>query len=306
MGIGDLTSMFGGGQSTTSTTSGPVWLQEGYQNLAQRASDLSNTPYHGWGGQFVASPSDTTKSAWNLANQNVGSYQPYLQQASNLTSSAATPLSSSDVQNFLNPYQDYVTKGITQNFNENVLPSIQDKFVSAGQSRSPQEAELTGRATRDLNTSIGNSMASAYQGALSSALQQKQQQGQLGAQMGSLGSLQSGLGTQDVTNLTNAGNAQDTRSQQALNAQIQEFNNQKNDPYQKLQFLSGIYGGINPNVVGLTTNQTTTSSPAAGSLLGNVMGNSSFLSTMGMAKGGHVKDQSYRSALAAVKGARNA
>lgn len=302
MGIGDLTSMFGGGQSSTSTTSGPKYLQEGYQNLAQRATDLSYQPYQGWTGQFVASPSDTTKSAWNLAQSNVGNYQPYLQQASNLTSSAATPLTSSDVSTFLNPYQDYVTKGITQNFKENVLPSIQDKFVSAGQSRSPQEAEITGRATRDLNTSVGQSMAGTYQSALNSALQQKQQQGALGAQMGNLGTTQAQLGSNDVSQLSNAGKSQDTLAQQNLNAQIQEFNNQKSWPYQQLQFLSGIYGGINPTAAGLTTNSSTTSNPATGSILGNMLGNSSLLSTLALKRGGIVRDPAYRSALAAVKG----
>lgn len=300
-----ISSLFGGSspsQSTTQTTSGPQWLQKDYQNLANSATQLASQPYQGWTGPYVASPSSDTQSAWNLARSSVGSYQPYLQQASNTLNQASTPLSSSDVSSFLNPYQDYITKGLTQNFNENVLPSIQDKFVSAGQSRSPQEAEITSRASRDLNTSIGNSLAGAYQNAVGSALQQKQQQGQAASQYGQLGALQSGLNAQDISTLGNAGNAQDTRSQQNLNAQIQEFQNQKQYPYQQLQFLSGIYGGINPNVVGSTTTSNTTSNPGYGSILSSLLGSSSMLSGLGLKRGGHVRTEAYRSALKAIGG----
>jgi hypothetical protein len=273
-----------GYQTGTSTTSGPQWLQDAYKKLATNATDLASQSYQGWTGQNVADPSADTQSAWDTARSNVGNYQPYLDQASSALKQSSAPITSADVQTFMNPYQDSVTKGLTQNFSENVLPQLQDKFVSAGQSRSPQEAELTGRASRDLNTSIGQSLAGAYQGAMNSLLQQRSQQGQAASQYGQLASQASNLGQQDVNSLGSIGNAQDTRAQSNLDAQKQEFQSQKQYPYQQLQFLSSIYGGINPNVVGSSTNTSQ----------GGISGMFS--------RGGSVRTPGYRGILKSLRG----
>ncbi len=283
--------------SSGSSSSGPLWLQQALLGNVNAATQLAGQPFQQYPGQMVASPSAQTQQAWNLAGSNVGGYKPYLQQAGALTQAAAAPITSNDVSQFLNPYQQYVTQGMTQNFNQNVLPSIQDKFVGAGQSRSPQEAQVTSNATRDLNTSIGQSLAGAYQGALSSLLQQRGQQGQLGAQYGQLGALGSQLGAQDVSQLAAAGQGQDTLAQANLNAAQQQFQQQQQWPYQQVGFLSNVLNGIPLQAAGTSTSSTGTYYPQYSSGLSNAMGGTSALSGLGYRRGGHVAKRS-RGALA--------
>ena len=289
--------------TNTSSTYGPSWLSDAQRGLVGAATNLASQPYQSWTGPYTATPSDATKSAWNMAQSNVGSYQPYLQQAAQMTGQAGAPITSSDVSTFMNPYQDYITQGLTTNFNQNVLPSIQDRFVSAGQSRSPQEAQVTGNATRDLNTSIGQSLAGAYQGALSSLQQERQQQGQLGAQYGQLGALSSQLGAQDISQLAAAGQGQDTLSQANINAARQEFQNQQQYPYQQIGFLSNILNGMPLSATGSTTSSAGTYYPQTNSGLSSFMGSANALSGMGYRRGGQVHPQMpFRSALSTVRG----
>ena len=276
-------------QTSTSAQYGPQWLQQALAGTVGAASQLASQPYQPYQGPLVATPSQQTQQAWNMAGQNVGNYQPFLKQAGALTQSAAAPITSNDVSAFLNPYQDYVTGALTRNFNENVLPNIQDKFVSAGQSRSPQEAEITGRATRDLNTSIGQSLAGGYQGALSSLLQQRGQMGQLGAQEGQLGALSSQLGAQDVAQQSAAGQAQDVLSQANLNAAYGQFQQQQQWPYQQLGFLSNTIRGLPLQAAGTTTQSSGTYYPQQNAGITNSLGGASALSGMGYRKGGAVR-----------------
>ena len=298
-----LQSLFGSGKgartNSSSSVHGPEWLSNDYQNLASRATDLANKPYESWTGPYVAAPSADTQAAWKKAENTQGTYQPYLDQAAAATKQGSTAVSQGDVSNLLNPNQKYVTQGLTQNFMKNVLPSIQDKFVGAGQSRSAQEAQVTNNAAGDLNNSIGQSMAGAWSSALGAAQQQKAQQLQAGLQYGQLGSEASQLNQQDISSLGNVGSAQDARAQTTLDSQRQDWEQAKQYPYQQMQWLSSIYGSIDPKVVGLTSDSNTTSKAATKSVLSRLIGNYNLGSSF--AQGGAVRGPVYRSALDSVR-----
>lgn len=282
-------------QSTSTTY--PLWLTQAMQQVIGAAGNLAQQPYTQFPGPTVAQPSATTQRAWNLAGSNVGNWQPDVSQAGALTSAAAAPITSSDINTFLNPYQDYITGALNRNLQENVLPGVQDKFVSAGQSRSPQEAEITNRALRDNQIAVGQSLAGGYQGALNSLLQQRQQQAAAGAQFGQLGALNSQLGSVDLSNLAAAGTAQDTSHQANINAALNQFYQQQQYPYQQLSFLSDIMRGLPTQESGTTTQtvnagQTFAPSPlatyAGTAGLSSGLGGSSTGSLSGLKRGGHV------------------
>lgn len=247
--------------STTSSqkTQGPLWLQQALEGAVNAATQLAGQPYQQFPGQTVASPSANTTAAWNLAPQVAGKYQPYLDSASSLISRSGAPINASDIQQFLNPYQDYITGALNRNLTQNLLPGIQDKFVSAGQSRSPQEAELTSRALQDTQNAVGQSLAGGYQGALSSLLQQRGQLGTLGAETGQLGALQAQMGAGDVNLLGSTGAQQDALSQANINSAMNQFQQQQQWPYQNLGFLSDIIRGLPLGAAGTQTSGTTTS-----------------------------------------------
>ena len=272
----------------TESTAAPLWLTQALMGTANAATQLAGQPYQPSPIPFVAQPSQQTQSAWNLASANQGNYQPYLQQAGALTQAAGAPITQSDISNFLNPDQQYITGALTRNLNENILPGVQDKFVGAGQSRSPQEAQVTSNAVRDTNTSIGQSLAGAYQGALSSLLQQRGQQGQLGAQAGQLGALTQQLGAGDVSQLAAAGQGQDTLAQANLNAAQNQFQQQQQWPYQQVGFLSNVLRGMPLAATGSTTSTTATAYPQTGALPTQLANNQALLMNNGYRRGGRV------------------
>jgi hypothetical protein len=249
-------------QPTGSDTSSsyPLWLQDYTYNLANAASNLASTPYQAYGGPTVAAPSATTLQAQQLAASNVGNYQPYLQQAGALTQAAGTPLTGQQIQQYMNPFENTVIGGIESslntNLNQNVLPGIQDRFVTAGQSRSPQEMQATNNAVYQNQQAIGQQVGSAletgYNGALQEANAQQTAQQQAGAQLGTLGSLTQALGQGDVASLAASGQQQDTLAQNNINAAMNAFYQQQQYPYQQLGFASNIIRGLPVN-----TNQQT-------------------------------------------------
>lgn len=278
--------------SSDASTSAPLWLQQYLAQTLGAATAAAAQPYTPFPGPTVPQPSAATTSAWGMASGNVGNYQPYLNNAGALTQAAGAPVTGSDINTFLNPYQDYVTGALNRNLQQNILPSIQDRFVGAGQSRSPQELEMTQRAAQDTQTAIGQSLAGGYQGAVNSLLQQRQQQGAAGSQFGTLANTASNLGGFDVGQVAAAGNAQDTLAQQNLNAAQQQFTQQQQYPYQQLGFLSNIVRGLpsagsNTATTGTTYNYTPTPSPLA-QFLGGVLGGNQLSKSLGLRRGGRV------------------
>lgn len=273
---------------TSSTAQYPEWLTQALMGLTNAAGSVAQQPYNPFPGPTVAAPSAQTLQAQQLAGQNVGSWQPALNQAQALTQAGSAPITSGDVSTFLNPYQNYVTGALNTNLQQNILPGIQDKFVGAGQSRSPQEAQVTGQAVYGTQQAAGQALAGGYQGALNSLQQERQQQLGAGAQLGQLGALGSQLGTADVGSLAAAGSAQDQYAQQNINSALNQFQQQQQYPYQQLGFLSDILnrvpqGAPQAKTTAVTDYSNPASSPLetfAGSLLGG--------KAVGLASGGRV------------------
>lgn len=101
-----------------------------------------------------------------LSGSAIGAGQDYT-GALNQATQAAIP-------SYLSPYLGNVVGGIESSLNtnlfQNTLPAIQDKFVSAGQSRSPQEAQLTSEAIYANQNALGQAVAPALEQGYTTAL----------------------------------------------------------------------------------------------------------------------------------------
>ncbi len=297
--------LFQGNQSPPATvgsdtsTSTPLWLQQMVSNIGSAAENLAGTPYTPYSGPQVATPSTATQNAWQMAQQGVGGYQPDLTQAETLTGQAGTPITGADVQQYMSPYMDQVIGGLTsasnQNLFNNVLPGIQDRFVSAGQSRSPQEAELTartvGQSNQALDQSIAGALGQGYQGALNTAISQQGAKQAAGAQYGALGAARQQLGAGDIGQVAAAGQGQDINNQANINAAMNNFYAQQQWPYQNLGFASNIIRGLPVNTNTQTVGQQY--APGTGgytaSPLASFIGATSGSKALGFARGGKTK-----------------
>jgi len=219
--------------STTQTqaTTAPDYYTNYLSNLASQGQQA------GAGAKYVGATGLQNQAFQNVA-QNVGNYQPYLNQAASLTGQAAQ---GPNVNQFMNPYtQDVVNQiGVLgrRNIQENLAPQATAGAVGTGQFGSQRGAQVLGNTLRDAATNITAQQQQALQQGYAQALQAAQNQQQLGlsagAQMGNLAGQQQNLGLQDVNALS------------TLGAQQQQIGqNQQLFPLQALTAESGILKGL--------------------------------------------------------------
>lgn len=162
---------YGAAGALTSAGSTPIDPSE----FANYAGDMANT-VGGTGGQLTGALNASSLGALPgytgaINSSTLGSAGAY-QGA--LNSAAAQ-----GEQQLQNPYNSQVVgateQALNQNLFQNTLPAIQDRFVSAGQSASPQEMEMTNQAIQRNQQTIGQAIApelqQGYTGALNVANQ---------------------------------------------------------------------------------------------------------------------------------------
>jgi len=161
-------------------------VQTAQNALGQQSPLAAANPYLGMAtnqaGSALTQPNALQAASPYLQNAQSGIQgalqQPNAMQAANpYIQQASSPLSS-QMQQFMNPYMSQVAdasnKLSAQNFNQNVLPSLQDQFTQAGQvlgsTRQGEYAQKLG-AAEDLNEKMAtaSTMASGFNTALGGA-----------------------------------------------------------------------------------------------------------------------------------------
>ena len=219
--------------STTQTqqTTAPDYYSNYLSNLASQGQTAAQN------AQYVG-PTGLQNQAFSQVAQNVGNYQPYLNQAASLTGQAAQ---GPNVNQFMNPYtQDVVNQiGVLgqRNIQENLAPQATAGAVGTGQFGSQRGAQVLGNTLRDAATNITAQQQQALQQGYTQALQAAQNQQQLGlsagSQLANLAGQQQNLGLQDINALSTLG------AQQQQIAQ-----NQQLFPLQNLTTESNIMKGL--------------------------------------------------------------
>ena len=194
--------------------------------------------------------------AQNLVSQGIGGYQQYLDRANVLAGKATDPTA---YQDFLNPYQDYVTSGIEDQFakaeNQRAAQAVQTGAFGT-EREGIQKAELQGQQAQ----TVGQSLAQAYgqaqgmaQQVYGGGAQQQMAMGQ-GAQQMAMG---------DISNLMQSGAQQQQLAQTGLDAQYRHQLQQMYDPCQRLGFVSDIFQGAPTSASSLAMATTPQANPLA-------------------------------------------
>lgn len=128
------------------------WSQAGGMDIVGAAQ-----PYMGQAGAATAEA---------LSERALSAASPYLQQAAQS--------SASQVGDYMNPYtqnvMDVIAKQGARNLSENLLPSVSDAFIRAGQFGGTRMGEFGSRALRDTQEAILNQQAQAAQQGYGQAL----------------------------------------------------------------------------------------------------------------------------------------
>ena len=206
--------------------------------------------------QQVAPFTTQQLAAQNLVTQGIGGYQQYLDRANVLAGKATDPTA---YQDFLNPYQSYVTQGIEDQFAqaENQRAAQAVKTGAFGTEREGiQKAELQGQQAE----TVGQSLAQAYGQAQGMAQQAYGQGAQQQMAMGA-GAQQMAMG--DISNLMQSGAQQQQLAQTGLDAQYRQQLQQMYEPYQRLGFVSDIFQGAPTSASSLAMATTPQANPLA-------------------------------------------
>ena len=119
--------------------------------MAERARAASYEPYKPYTGQRFADTPNQINRARDLTNEYTRVYVPYLNSATNLATEAARDFPS-QAGFYMNPYNTHVVDNIAhygnRNFNENVLPKINDTFTRVGAFGGGRHRDMMARMTR--------------------------------------------------------------------------------------------------------------------------------------------------------------
>ena len=238
--------------------------------------------------QEVAGLSPTQVSAMNLAQQGIGSFQPFLQAAqaaqtaglgtigagAQTVAGAEFVPTEATLDRFRDPYQMDVTREALkeidrqQQIAENRLAGQAVKAGAFGGSRfGVAQSELARNAADLRSRRIFEDLSRNFQQAQAASRAANQQRLQAGQVFGQLGRATSGIGGalaglgaqtqalqgQDVNRLLGIGGMQQQQAQQELNVGTQNLAAMQNAPFQQLSTGAGILQQLLPNMVGQQT-----------------------------------------------------
>ena len=206
--------------------------------------------------QQVAGFSNQQEMAQDLAQQGVGGYAPYMQNAATLANRSVNPNAYKD---FLNPYQSYVTQGIEDQFSQaenqaNMQASQQGAF--GGSRQGIQTAELANQRAQ----AVGSSLAQGYGQAQQTA---NQVYGQGAQQQAALGQQAQQMNMGDISTLMQTGGQQQQLAQQGMDSQYRQQIQQMYEPYQRMGFVSDIFQGAPTSASSLAMATTPQANPLA-------------------------------------------
>jgi len=165
---------------------------------------------------------------------------PTVQAGINQVAQAAAPVGASQISQFLNPYQQYVTNEIARQsgiMSNQIAANAVNAGAFGGGREGVQQAELQSR-TLD---AMGRAQQQGFNTALGAAQQQQMTGLRAGQQLGQLGLGQQQMAQGDINQLFAAGGVQRQLAQQALDAQRQSTLQQQYEPYQRAEFLANLY-----------------------------------------------------------------
>jgi hypothetical protein len=225
--------------------------------LYDQAASLATSPI-GIPEYKVAGPSGLEQTGFQQAGV-TGVGQPATSAG---IGSVLSSMQGPNINQFLNPYQSYVTDEIARQ-GQMAQNQLSARAIDAGAFGGGREGVQRAELQRATQANIGQSMASGFQQAAGLAAQQQGIQQAGGQLLGSLGAQQQAMQQADIASLLQAGGVQRQLGQQALDASRQTELARSYEPYQRLEFLKGIMTNMPTSQSAVTATTAPGSNPMA-------------------------------------------
>ena len=279
----------------TKQTVMPDWYTNYAMDILSGQQALANRPYTTAPMPRVAGFTPTQQQAFGMTGTAATAYQPLFNQATQAAQAAAGgpgalnvaqpylgaagQTSVSNINTYMNPYNDAVTNRIaelgTRNLTENIMPQIEGRYIQAGQLGFGGRGGMgtpsgmmtdTSRAVRDVSADILAQQTAALQSGYTQAaglagtdlsrfgnlagtagdLAQTQQQQQLAASgaLSGLGAQAQGLGLTGAGALGNVGALEQQQGQKNLDVAYQDFLRQQGYPQEQINNMLSTFKGV--------------------------------------------------------------
>lgn len=225
--------------------------------LYDQAAKLAETPV-GIPAFQVAGPSGLEQTGFTQAGQTGIGAPTTTAGIGSVLQSTAGP----NINQFLNPYQQYVTDEIARQ-GQMASNQLSAQAIGAGAFGGAREGIQQAELQRATQANIGQSMAQGFQSAAGLAAQQQGLQQQAGQLLGALGGQQQAMQQSDIASLLQAGGVQRALGQQALDASRQTELARSYEPYQRLEFLKGIMTNLPTSQSAVTATTAPGTNPIA-------------------------------------------
>ena len=224
----------------------PDYLQETAKDYAKQLTAASSVPIDTSkfvGRSFVAGEDPLQTQAINLATSGIGSYQPYLTQAQQLTGPGAGAGAGS-VASFMSPYQQGVIDETLRQYDvsrQGGLQDISNQAFTSGAFGGGRQGALEGQYMADTATGRAGIAAQLLQSGFQDASARRAQD--LQNQFALSNFQRSGLAG-DVASLGSLGAFRQGITQQQLQADADAARTAAYEPQQRLQQLGGGLGQL--------------------------------------------------------------
>jgi hypothetical protein len=295
-------------QTVVNKTELPPFITEAAQKNLSIADELAQRPYQPYGGSVVAGFSPEQQQAFQMAQQNVGSYQPALTAGMGAAARgayydpqqvSAPSFLQGNIQEYMNPYISEVEQRATSNAERALQQQMNQISGQAIQSRAfggSRQGIAEGVAAAEGARGIGDlsaqlrSQGFQQAAALQQADQARQMQASLANQqagltsaglglqgagvLGTLAQQRQSLGLADVGAVGAVGEQQQQQQQRQLEEAYARFVEQRDFPTQQLNLRLAAVGAT---PYGNTQTQTKTGGESGSSLASGLGGAGSFL-----------------------------
>lgn len=245
----------------------------------------------------VAGFADDQLSAFANMRAHQGYAEPYVNQAAGMYGNSAQPITGDQVNNYLNPYANYVLSNMRDGAGQQMKQTTGSLTQAAGGVGADRIGVAQANLAKQQQLAEGQTLAGIYGNALGAAQQDKGRMQSAAQGIGGLGFAGQNAAFQGDQMLFGAGQTQQNQQQNQLNAPYQWDLARIAHQYQMPQFLSGINSQTAPSLGGTKTQTLPEQSPwgtiaglgmtAAGAFMGNpgMMG-AGLKGTMGSQSGG--------------------
>jgi hypothetical protein len=245
-----------------------------YDTMMQRANNYASEPTLPEGdprrtrpymGDRMADIPQEIRDVNQAINRDFGAENGMFHRSENAIRDGMKPFHE-NYQAYMNPYQQAVIRQLSEegsrNFNENIMPGLDARFLRLGQFGSTKHADLGLRAARDFQRELLNkqqqALSSGYEKSADIYNNHQSRNLESANQLSNLATTKQGSRYADINALEGVGRYNQQQNQSILDAQYQEYLRQQDEPMRRLQAQSAILNGM-PHT--LSTTQFIESAP---------------------------------------------